>query len=236
MPAGMETTYSQVKCEPGRAIPQGESTYFDQVGANSRLMIVELILFIFYTTALSFDDCVEQGGPDCDPKKMWLQVLFCFHDRGRFCLSAILHFVVFFSQEHLGLISDWNFFPPPPPKKSILWRVCNDWLELLIIEIISRFLSSVAPPHSAGNLAQSGLWQGQRFVRFHYFHHYCCCLSDINHCHCCRCLSYLIVFLASSDHSLLNKIISGNFSRALLVGRTDWGPGEHVPSAWAGGF
>ena len=24
--------------------------------------------------SLSFDDCVEQGGPDCDPKKMWLQV------------------------------------------------------------------------------------------------------------------------------------------------------------------
>ena len=24
--------------------------------------------------AFSFDDCVEQGGPDCDPKKMWLQV------------------------------------------------------------------------------------------------------------------------------------------------------------------
>ena len=109
-------------------------------------------------------------------------------------------------------------------------------LKIVLIEIISRFLSSVAPPHSAGNLAQSGLWQGQRFVRFHYIHHYCCCLSDINHCHCCCCLLYLIVFLASSDHSLLNKIISGNFSRALLVGRTDWGPGEHVPSAWAGGF
>lgn len=24
----------------------------------------------------SFDDCVEQGGPDCDPKKMWLQIPF----------------------------------------------------------------------------------------------------------------------------------------------------------------
>ena len=34
-----------------------------------------IFLLVFYSTALSFDDCVEQGGPDCDPKKMWLQVL-----------------------------------------------------------------------------------------------------------------------------------------------------------------
>ena len=45
-------------------------------------------------------------------------------------------------------------------------------LKIVLIEIISRFLSSVAPPHSAGNLAQSGLWQGQRFVGFYY--HWCC--------------------------------------------------------------
>ena len=77
-------------------------------------------------------------------------------------------------------------------------------LKIVLIEIISRFLSSVAPPHSAGNLAQSGLWQGQRFIGFHYFHH-CCCL-------------FLILRISLSSTRSSQATLAEHY---LLVGQTE---------------
>ena len=48
-------------------------------GSAFLLLMPAFTQVLFHSTnadvhAFSFDDCVEQGGPDCDPKKMWLQV------------------------------------------------------------------------------------------------------------------------------------------------------------------
>ena len=75
-------------------------------------------------------------------------------------------------------------------------------LNIVLIEIISRYLSSAAPPHSAGNLAQSGLWQGQRFVEFYY---HCCCL-------------FLILRISLSSTRSSQATLAEHY---LLVGQTE---------------
>ena len=78
-------------------------------------------------------------------------------------------------------------------------------LKIILIEKFFRFLSSVAPPHSAGNLAQSGLWQGQRFVGFCYCHHHHCCL-------------FLIFWISLSSTRPSQATLAEHY---LLVGQTE---------------
>ena len=126
--------------------------------------------------SLSFDDCVEQGGPDCDPKKMWLQVTIIDHPIHKIFqkpspLSSLYRFFLLINRTF-----DWHNFACWSHIKTNeqLRSEAKDFSEKMIknlftkklIFVLPRFLSSVVPLLSAGNQDQSGLWRGQRWFDF----------------------------------------------------------------------